>query len=362
VKKEWVDKAVENSRYAREKMEEFAKSYKENPEVIADYLQFSQRFYEYSPRNLRLIYQQNRGATFVKSFADWKKEGVSVKRGETGIAIWVPVQVTLLEVGEGKYIPLREANAQQKADYKAGKIESVKQLRYKVGHIFDIGQTTYPKDQYPKIYNMGSFSDDKEKLIDTLKLFSENELGCTVVQEDLQSIALRGYYCDKKIALNQKLETTETLSTLTHEMGHAMAHNKDKDKGKSTAQKEYEADCVSIVFQSYMGEDISDTRKRHLAENYKRYRRELEKKFVGKTGEELEKLIDKEMESNFDTVHSIIKENLTKLEKYLNNSEFIPKRTLELLEERSEDKGFYYKKEQKKGLFEKVQKGHGMEM
>lgn len=49
MKKEWVDKAVENSRYAREKMEEFAKSYKENPEVIADYLQFSQRFYHTSP-------------------------------------------------------------------------------------------------------------------------------------------------------------------------------------------------------------------------------------------------------------------------------------------------------------------------
>ncbi len=45
-------------------------------------------------------------------------------------------------------------------------------------------------------------------------------------------------------------------------------------------------------------------------------RTQLEKKFVGKTGEELEKLIDKEMESNFDTVYSIIKENLTKLEKY----------------------------------------------
>lgn len=79
MKKEWVDKAVENSRYARDKMEEFAKSYKENPETIADFLEFSQRFYQYSSRNISLIYQQNRGATFVKSFADWKKEGVAVK-------------------------------------------------------------------------------------------------------------------------------------------------------------------------------------------------------------------------------------------------------------------------------------------
>lgn len=362
MKKEWVDKAVENSRYARDKMEEFAKSYKENLETIADFLEFSQRFYQYSSRNISLIYQQNRGATFVKSFADWKKEGVAVKQGEKGIAIWVPVQVTLLEVEEGKYIPLREANAQQKADYKAGKIEGVKQRKYKVGYVFDIAQTTYPKEQYPKMFNMGSFSEDKEKLIDTLKLFSENELGCTVIQEDLHSIALREYYCDKKIALNQNLETTETLSTLTHEMGHAMAHNKEKDKERSTAQKEYEADCVSIVFQSYIGEDISDIRRRHLTENYKRYRRELEKKFADKTGEELEKLIDKEMEASFDIVHSIIKENLEKLEKYLNNSEYVPKRTQELLEERSEDNGFYPKKEQKKGFFEKIQRGQGMEM
>lgn len=324
MKKEWVDKAIENSQYAREKLQEFAESYKENPETIADYLQFSQRFYEYSVKNTELIYQQNRGATFVKSYADWKKEGVSVKKGEKGIAIWVPVQVTLLEIGDDKYISLREATESQKKEYKEGKIKGTKRLRYKIGHVFDIAQTTFPKEQYPKMYDMGEVSKDKEKLIDILKTYSERELGCAVLHEDLHSIAIRGYYCNNKIVLNPNLNTTEELSTLTHEMGHAMAHNKEKDKGQGSAQKEFEADCVSIVFQSYLGEEISDTRKRHLAYNYKKYREELEKEHrVGKSEKALEQFVNEKMEENFDTVHAIMKENIQKMKKYLHDEEYV---------------------------------------
>ena len=63
-------------------MEEFAKSYQENPETIVEYRRFSKNFYQYSQGNTALIYQQNPHATFVKSFAGWKKEGVSVNRGK----------------------------------------------------------------------------------------------------------------------------------------------------------------------------------------------------------------------------------------------------------------------------------------
>lgn len=361
MKKEWVDKAIENSQYARKKLQEFADNYKENPEMIADYLQFSQRFYSYSPQNTRLIYQQNRNASFVKSYADWKKEGATVKKGEKGIAIWVPVQVTLLETGDKEYISLREASESQKKDYREGKIKGVKKIRYKVGHVFDIAQTTYPIEQYPKLYDMGRFSEDKEKLVKLLETYCENELGCSVVREDFHSISLRGYYYGNKIALNEKLKTTEELSTLTHEMGHAMAHNKENNQRQSTAQKEYEADCVSIVFQSYMGEEIPDGRKRHLAYNYQKYREELEQEHKNNKSEEpLEQFIDTRMEKQFIRVHAIIKENLSKMHKYLHDEDYVKQRIQEVAEEKGEEFSLFQKKRMEQEISKQIKRENGI--
>lgn len=41
MEKNWSQKAEENREFARKKMEEFAKSYQENPETIVEYLRFS---------------------------------------------------------------------------------------------------------------------------------------------------------------------------------------------------------------------------------------------------------------------------------------------------------------------------------
>lgn len=38
MEKNWSQKAEENREFARKKMEEFAKSYQENPETIVEYL------------------------------------------------------------------------------------------------------------------------------------------------------------------------------------------------------------------------------------------------------------------------------------------------------------------------------------
>ena len=53
---------------------------------IVEFLQFSSKFsYAYSPRNMMLIAQQQRGALLCKSFKAWKELGYSVKKGEHGM-------------------------------------------------------------------------------------------------------------------------------------------------------------------------------------------------------------------------------------------------------------------------------------
>lgn len=320
--KEWAEKAIANKKFAREKVEEFARNYKQNPEMIIEYLDFSSRFYQYSAANVQLIYSQNPNATFVQSYDAWKNDGASVKRGSKGIAIWVPVQSTFLKVEEKKLLPLREASKEQKEAYKKGEIEAVKKLNFSVGYVFDISQTTFPKEQYPKMFTMGEYSEKSEKIIQALTQFAEKEMGCQVVEEDLSSISLRGYYFDKKIALNKELNTSERLSTLTHEMGHALEEHNHMD-GKSTAQKEYEGDCISIIIQKTAGVEISETRKRHFKNCYNQFLEELNQKFSSLPDGEKEEAINKEMQKAFDGIHGMIKKNMPVLQGYLSEPESI---------------------------------------
>lgn len=79
--------------------------------------------------------------------------------------------------------------------------------------------------------------------------FCQKHLGYKVAYDtDLRSISLRGA-CNrltKEITLNPKLNDSQRLSTLTHEMGHAILHGDSNTKG--TFQKEFEADAISIMF------------------------------------------------------------------------------------------------------------------
>ena len=63
------------------KINEIINGWNQNPEEIVEFLQFSSKFsYAYSPRNMLLIAQQQRGALLCKSFKAWKELGYSVKK------------------------------------------------------------------------------------------------------------------------------------------------------------------------------------------------------------------------------------------------------------------------------------------
>lgn len=142
-KKAWKEHVKEREDQAKEQIHDLARSFRDTPEQIQEFLTFGAKFYQYSARNTMLIYKQNRGATYVQSFKNWKDMGHPVKRGEHGINILVPVQCTLIK-DDGAYTPLRDATKEQKELFKAGKLESVSVLRFKMGTVFDISQTTFP--------------------------------------------------------------------------------------------------------------------------------------------------------------------------------------------------------------------------
>lgn len=55
----WAKQARENQEVAKNKIIEMAEKIYRDPEVLAEYLQFGSRFYQYSPKNVMLILTQN---------------------------------------------------------------------------------------------------------------------------------------------------------------------------------------------------------------------------------------------------------------------------------------------------------------
>lgn len=252
-------------------------TYRENPEKIAEMLEFSSKFYNYSLNNSILISKQNPYSTYVASFQDWKDKGYHVKKGQHGIKVLYPIRTELIEIGnengKKKYRRVADATPEEKRKIRSGELKPVKFTRFGVGTVFDISQTDCPQQDYPKIFDMGYSSAQHAELYNAVKNFIESKK-IPVTETDLTSISLRGaFYPDENaIRISDKLNDTEKLSTLTHELGHALMHG-GKDAFKKPAEiQEFEADCVSIMLQKYFGVGLTDSRKKHFADNYDKCR------------------------------------------------------------------------------------------
>jgi hypothetical protein len=258
-------------------IKEIATTYKNNPEQIAELLTFSARFYEYSARNVMLIRHQNAGTTFFQGFEAWKKDGYCVKRGQRGLKILVPVKTTFVETEPDKYVKLSDAPWQIRKKFKINNesVKSYTKIFFKVGNVFDISQTNVPKSEYPSFYSMGYNDTNLDILSKGIKNYCQDKLQLPVNDIDMNSIALRGFHIkDTSIGMNDKLNSSEYLSTLTHELGHALMNH---SKIENTFQKEFEADCFSIMLDTHLGVKITDSRKHHLASNFQQLEKSLSK-------------------------------------------------------------------------------------
>lgn len=251
---------------------QIANTFADRPEDIVEYLKFQTKFYNYSSRNCLLIYKQNPGAIFCNSFKAIKDMGYAVKKGEHGMKILVPTLKTYLKIGES-LVPLSQATEAQKQAYKVSQIDSVKKLFFKVGTVFDIAQTTCPVQDYPQYLDLGYSSARHAQLYKSIKNYCEQELNCTVNENNLQSVALRGYFLPStnSISISGNFNDTTRLSILTHELGHAILH-KSPETEKPTVQTEFEADAVSIMLHTYMGIEIAESQKRHISDTLKAWK------------------------------------------------------------------------------------------
>lgn len=314
----WKQAAMEQQAKMKEMIQTLAESYQENPENIAELLQFGSKFYRYSVRNTMLIYRQNPHATYVQSYKAWKEMGYSPKEGVHGMKVFVPVKTTWLELEAGKRVQLKYASKEDRIRYQAGEIPGTVRTSYEIGTVFDISQTTYPPELYPRLYAVGYPSELHRDVEKGLIAYAEERLACPVQVEDLSSISLRGafYPMENKIRLNERLKDSQRLSTLAHELGHAMQH---REMTKSEAQMELEADALGIMMEQYLGFEPTEARKRHLAECYRSYQEEYRKH----PGER------ESFGTVMEQVFQKFRQELPKIEQYI--QKYVPEQTLQKL-------------------------------
>lgn len=296
-------------------------NYQTNIDDLIDFINFSSKMYNYSVRNVTLIKNQNPYALFVNSFKKWKDMGVNILRGSHGYTILVPKPVTVFKDDNNTLIKISEATRQQKEKIKSGEIKTEQIMHYGTGAVFDITQTDYPPENYPALFNVGYTSEDHDRLFKILSDYSVNNLDCEVSIKNVNGIALKGYYniSNNSIIISDKLNDTQKLSTLAHEIGHAIMHNNELNKNtiNNPDKKEIEADLFSIYFQCFYDLEIPDSRKRHLVDSFNKYINTLEVKGIDQN--EISDVLQKEIETvyNIFRKHAVMIDEINR-EKYQN--------------------------------------------
>lgn len=247
---------------------EITKSYQENPQNIIDLIKFSAKFHKYSLSNQLLIHSQNRHATFVASFRDWKnKFNYSVKKAEKGIAVRVPVTIKTF-IKDGISVKLSEANSTDRLDIANGHIPIISKTLYNLGVVLDISQTDCPVSDYPLFFDMGYQSLTHNNMFPVIQQFCE-KTGFTIQSRNLSSISLKGYFNpqDNLIVLNDKLQDTQKLSTLLHEFAHGLLHN-TSDLSRNKSEIEFEAEALNIMLHIKLNLDVPESSGRYINTHY----------------------------------------------------------------------------------------------
>lgn len=246
---------------------EKARSFTQSPEQFRELLDFSSQFYNYSLNNCLLIHMQNPFASYVGSYQHFKDMHLNVKKGEHGIKIMVPIEVTLLKTDDG-IKRMKDATKEEKMKAANGEIEIAKKTYFKLGTVFDIAQTNVKREDLPKIFRRMDDKEDSSFNFECMRELIEKGFGIEVKTQDVKSISLFGYYdtIADEITLSDRLDDTNGFKTLTHEFAHALLHKNSPDMPK--AAKEFEAESVAYIVLKQSGTDLSDYSFSYISNYY----------------------------------------------------------------------------------------------
>lgn len=256
------EKIKKESEKLIDKANESIKSYFREPHLMKEYLKYMSKFYNYSERNSLLIDDQFKGATAVGSFKFWSNQGYKINKGEKGIKILVPVDITYFKDKNGDEKQLKYATKEEKKMIKNKEIETYTRKYFNVGYVFDISQTNAPLEDLPKIFPNRWLNGDVanyDKMYNALEVVAD-KIGVKIIEPKSELGYIKGvsYTETKEVALNPRNGELQNIKTLIHELAHAKLHTIEKRNNYSKSEREYQAEMVAYATCSYFGLDTSD--------------------------------------------------------------------------------------------------------
>lgn len=288
-------------------MTEKIESYFVSEEKILEHLRFMSNFYNYSARNMALIDKQFPGARAVGSFNFWKSKGVSVKKGEKGIKILVPVEVEYFNAGNEKRDPVwkqvKYATKEEKEKLRKGEYQTKTVLFFKVGYVFEYTQTNAREkglevsEIFGRFHRTDTIENDTE-FMEAFKKVAEN-IGVKIVDEPPIELgtAKGAFFPDLNIiALNPRNTMADNVATLIHELAHAELHNRERDKKRehklTVNEKEFQAEMTAYVVATHYGIEMEDFSLPYLADWTKGATIEDKEQLLNEVRETASKFID----------------------------------------------------------------------
>lgn len=206
-----------------------------------DYLDFLNKFHDYSWGNRILIWSQMSTASHCAGFRAWQnKFKRSVVKGQKGLAILAPIIV-------------KDRDSTDK--------NATKLVGFRVEHVWDISQTegedTPEKPQAPKRLRG---ADAKAKAALKTLRGRAKALDLKVTVQDLSHMPGCGGYLEPatgNIVLAKGAHTSQRAKTLAHEIAHwVLEHGRGAKVNRAVA--EVEAESTAYVVMSALGLDAAD--------------------------------------------------------------------------------------------------------
>lgn len=239
-----------------EKLTEFIKSDK-----FKDVLAMMGNLGRYSFTNIIYILLQKPDAMTVNGMKQWNYLGRSIKPGEKSIRIFAPIKETVIQ-------EVVDEDGNPKLDDAGNAIKKTKEIvkGFKPSFVFDVSQTKGREFQAFRM-NEKTSVEQKELIVKGLTDVVAKR-GFEVEYADEKTLG-KGCFglCNhkkRKILLLEGMSDLQTVSTLVHESGHALAHSPYRkgfegltgDEKKEI--KEVEAESIACVVCSYLGLDTEN--------------------------------------------------------------------------------------------------------
>jgi antirestriction protein ArdC len=220
-------------------------------ETFRTYLQFLARFHQYSFTNVCLILMQCPQARWVAGFRRWLELGRYVRKGERGIAIFVPF------VGKKKEV---EQDDQGEAEGEAAGVVAARAPRpvhFGVGYVFDVSQTDGEGEIYPAFrLDLGEGVAPRHEALVEFAASEGIELKDGTRWQNGVNETILGSSAGGTIHMNEAAPVGSQVQTLVHELAHEFLHQQDRD-GTTRPLREGEAEAVTCVVMQHLGFDTS---------------------------------------------------------------------------------------------------------